>query len=214
MKHKSVIFDMDGVLVDTEKMYQETWRELAKERNICLPPEFPEEISGTNGSHMREKIEKYYKVSDGMEIIEACMKKMDEKLEAHVPVKDGVLEILEYYKQAGIPMAVASSSSAERIEKNLCKCGIRNYFSVLVSGREVKRGKPCPDIFLLAAERTGCHASECIVYEDSKNGVKAGYAAGCCTIMIRDLIEPDEEMKRLCSKIYGSFYEVLKEKKD
>lgn len=209
MEYKCAIFDMDGVLVDTERLYQETWKELAKERNISLPPKFLEEISGTNGDYMKKVIEKNYKVSNGQEIIEACMEKMDEKLEIHVPMKDGVLEILEYYRQAGISMAVASSSSAKRIEKNLCKCGIKDYFSVLVSGREVERGKPCPDIFLLAAKRAGCSASECVVYEDSKNGVKAGYSAGCCTIMIPDLIKPDAEMKRLCSGIYRSFYEVL-----
>lgn len=209
MKYKGAIFDMDGVLIDTERLYQETWKEIAESRNIVLIPEFSKEISGTSGNYMKNVVEKYYNVPNGWEIIEECMQKMDEKLEYQVPIKPGVCEILEYYERLGIRMAVASSSSEKRIEKNLCKCGIRKYFSAIVSGKEVEKGKPYPDIFLLAARKISCDPSECVVYEDSENGVKSGVKAGCYTVMIPDLVEPNDEMKQMCSEIYSSFFKVL-----
>lgn len=98
-------------------------------------------------------------------------------------------------------MAVASSSAAEQIEYNLEKAGIRGYFSAVVSGTEVKTGKPAPDIFLCAAERIHCEPGTCFVFEDSENGIKAGHAAGCMTIMIPDLIEASSGIMPYCTKI-------------
>lgn len=211
MKFKAAIFDMDGVLFDTERLYQETWKELAMERNISLGDSFLMAISGTNGSFMKRTIEKYYQVSDGTEIMETCMVRMRQKLEAHVPVKKGVYEILEYLHGIGMRIAVASSSSVMQIEANLRRSGIRDYFAEIVSGTEVEHGKPSPDIFLLAAKRLGFRSEECLVFEDSENGVKAGHQAGCFTIMIPDLIEPGEEMRALCSEIYPDFLKVREE---
>lgn len=208
MKYKGAIFDMDGVLFDTERLYQETWKELAEERGIRLDDEFAMAVSGTNGGYMKRVIEQYYQVPDGSVIVEECMKRMEEKLEEHVPVKKGVREILEYYWQIGMRLAVASSSSIKRIEANLIKSGIRKYFSEIVSGTEVKRGKPCPDIFILAARKIDCKLEECLVFEDSENGVRAGHAAGCFTVMIPDLIEPSAEIMQMCSKIYPDFIRV------
>lgn len=201
MKCKGAIFDMDGVLFDTEKLYQETWGELAKERRISLGDYFVMEISGTNGERMKRVVEKYYQVPEGSVVIDECMDRMQKKLERHVPVKKGVREILEYFRGLNMPVAVASSSSAQQIESNLLKSGLRDYFSEIVSGSEVKNGKPSPDIFLLAAERIGCKAEECFVFEDSENGVRAGHSAGCFTVMVPDLIEPGEKIRPICSRI-------------
>lgn len=208
---KGAIFDMDGVLFDTERLYQETWQEIAEERSVRLADDFLTAISGTNGSCMKQVIETYYHVSDGTSIIEECMNRMKRKLENHVPVKKGVYRILEYFHEHHIRLAVASSSSAAQIEANLLNCGIRNYFSEIVSGSEVKCGKPAPDIFLLAAQKIGCRPEECLVFEDSKNGVRAGHRAGCFTIMIPDLVEPDAEIRPLCSGIFSDFLQVREE---
>ena len=92
-------------------------------------------------------------------------------------------------------MAVASSSLPGQIEANLRGAGIRDYFDAVVSGTEVERGKPAPDIFLRAAERIGCRAEDCFVFEDSENGVRAGHAAGCITVMVPDMIDPSETIR-------------------
>lgn len=211
MKCKGAIFDMDGVLFDTEKLYQETWGELAKERRISLGDRFIMEISGTNGERMRRVVEKYYQVPNGSVVIDECMDRMQKKLEIHVPEKKGVREILEYFHGLNMPIAVASSSSAQQIESNLLRSGLRDYFSEIVSGSEVKSGKPSPDIFLLAAKRIGCKAEECFVFEDSENGVKAGHSAGCFTIMVPDLIEPSDEIQQICSKICSDLLQARDE---
>lgn len=214
MKCKGAIFDMDGVLFDTERIYQDTWQEIAKERRIKLDSGFVKTISGTNGKRMLQVVEKYYRVPDGTVIVDVCMSRVREKLSVHVPVKKGVYEILRFLKEKGIRTAVASSTSRQQIEKNLQMAGIRGHFDEIVSGSEVKHGKPEPDIFLCAAGRIGCRPEECFVFEDSENGVRSGYAAGCVTIMIPDLVEPEAGICSYCFKICRDFQEVQKEIKD
>lgn len=209
MKHKGIIFDMDGILFDTERIYQETWAELADEHGVELDENFAAAVSGSNGEHLCKIIEAYYNVDDGAPVVADCMTRMRSKLEREVPLKTGVREILEYFKEKNLCIAVASSNSAPQIEHNLITGGIREYFSEIVSGDDVDHGKPFPDIFLLASERLGLEPAECIVFEDSKNGVKAGHAAGCYTIMIPDVVQPDEEILSICDKKYKDFFEVI-----
>ncbi len=211
MVYTGAIFDMDGVLFDTERIYQQTWHEIAKERGIELGGGFLRSISGTSGAHMHQVIETYYHVADGTVLAQECMGRIRRKLSEHVPVKEGVREILGFFKGKGIPIAVASSSLAEQIEANLQKAGLRGYFSEVVSGTQVGHGKPAPDIFLLAASRLGCRPQECFVFEDSENGVKAGYAAGCATIMVPDLIEPSPEALSCCTRVCRDLVEAGRE---
>lgn len=205
---------MDGVLFDTENIFQQTWREIAQERGITLSTDFVRAISGTSGEHMNRVIEAYYGVPDGSGIQADCMARVRGKLREDVPVKPGVHELLEYFRKNDVRLAVASSSYEEQIESNLKIAGIRSYFDAIVSGKEVRHGKPAPDIFLLAAEKIGCRPQECYVFEDSSNGIRAGHAAGCTSIMIPDLIAPDEEMYELSDGIYGSLSEALRHLKE
>lgn len=211
MRIEGAIFDMDGVLFDTERIYQQTWQEIAAERHIKLDDGLPEAVSGTSGEHTCRVIERYYGVSDGTAIVEECMERVRKKLLIHVPIKEGVQEILRLLKEKDIRMAVASSNSVQQIEANLQGAGIREYFAEIVSGSEVDRGKPEPDIFLYAAKRIGCEPKKCFVFEDSENGVRAGYGAGCVTIMIPDMIKPTSEITQFCYKICSDFREVQKE---
>ena len=214
MKYTGAIFDMDGVLFDTERIYQQTWHEKAAERGTELNSDFVKVISGTSGARMHQVIEQYYHVTDGAALAEECRSRIRRKLSVGVPVKEGVREILEIFKGKGMPIAVASSSFARQIEANLHKANLRSYFSEVVSGTEVEYGKPAPDIFLRAASRLGCKPQECFVFEDSENGIRAGYAAGCTTIMVPDLIEPSSEIRQYCTKICGDLVEARKEISD
>ncbi len=214
MKYKGAIFDMDGLLFDTECIYQQTWQEIAREKGVELDSNFPKDISGTNGDYMCRVIEKYYHVSDGNDIRKECMKRVKEKLSKHVPVKKGVNELLDFYREKGIRMAVASSSSVEQIESNLEIAGLREYFSEIISGMEVQHGKPAPDIFLRAAEKICCAPGECFVFEDSENGVKAGYAAGCITVMVPDLLEVSPEIMPYCTMVCSDLIEAERKIKE
>ena len=207
---RGAIFDMDGLMFDTEKVFQETWHELAKEREIELPEDFVQAITGTSGEHMNRVLEHYYQVADGVVIREECMKRVGMKLEKEVPKKAGIDELLMYLKEKGYRLAVASSSPQELIEHHLKKAGVSKYFDAVVSGTRLEHGKPAPDIFLLAAEKISCDPKECYVFEDSANGVKAGYAAGCVTVMVPDQIPPSEEIKALDIEICSSLGEAQK----
>lgn len=211
MEYKGAIFDMDGLLFDTEAVYQQTWQEIARERNIKLDSSFLSAICGTNGEYMCHVIEKYYHVSDGTAIINECMGRIREKLSVHVPIKRGVHEILDFFQEKGICMAVASSSSIQQIKSNLKITGIYGYFSAIVSGEEIKHGKPAPDIFLCASERIDCKPDECFVFEDSENGIKAGYAAGCITIMVPDLAKASSGILPYCTKVCQNLFQAKKE---
>ncbi len=193
MQYKGAIFDMDGVLFDTERIYQETWQEIAARQDITLDGSFLRAISGTNGAHMCRVIEKYYHVPDGKDIMERCMEQVRQKLSVYVPMKKGVRDILDYFRKNDIGIAVASSSA------------------VIVSGSEVNQGKPEPDIFLLAAKRLHYAPEECFVFEDSENGIRAGYAAGCFTVMVPDLLEASSEIQPYCRKICSDLEQAVRE---
>ncbi len=198
------IFDMDGLLLDTERVYQESWMEMARQFGQAPDPAFPNAVSGTGGEEQRETIRRYYPAVDPHAFQAACMARVDHILDTQGPeVKPGARAILEFFRARGIPAAVASSSGRERILANLRRTGLEPLFDAVVSGQEVARGKPEPDIFLLAAERIGCPAGECYVFEDSVNGVRAGLAAGCVTVMVPDLAPPPEELPvhRVCSTL-------------
>ena len=210
MDCKGAIFDMDGLLFDTERVFQQTWQEIAREHDIVLDDRFIKTVSGTSGERLCQVIKDYYHVDNAAMLVEDCMKRVRDKLAVHVPMKDGVLEVLDFFKQKNVKMAVASSSSTTQIEANLKIAGIRDYFAEVVSGTEVSNGKPEPDIFLYAAEKIGCNPKECYVFEDSENGIKAGYAAGCVTVMVPDLIEASEEIIPYCSMVCSSLLDFFK----
>ena len=184
---------MDGLLFDTEKIWQRKWHDIADEMGVTLPEEFKNEITGSSGPFMNSVVKKYYHVEDGAEIIKDCYERVHEEAQRHVDMKKGVVEILDYLKENGFLIAVASSSSRKQILHNIQSAGIQNYFDAIVSGVELKRGKPAPDIFLKAAEQIKCRPEDCYVFEDAINGVTAGHAAGCKTVMIPDMLTPDEE---------------------
>ena len=111
---------------------------------------------------------------------------------------------MSFFRERGVKLAVASSSARAMVEDNLRRAEILDCFDAVVSGQEVTRGKPAPDIFLLAAERIGCAPEDCYVFEDGVNGARAGVAAGCAAVMIPDLMEPTEDLRAGCAGIYPS----------
>ncbi|MBQ3460351.1 MAG: HAD family phosphatase [Solobacterium sp.] len=205
---KGAIFDMDGLMFDTEQIWQKNWKLIADEMGVSLAEEFKYNICGTSGALMNSVIEKYYGVEDGSGIAADCKKRVHDDLMESTPEKPGVHEILEFFRDAGVRIAVASSSSVEQIRRNLQNTNTEDFIEVIVSGTELKRGKPEPDIFLTAAEKLGIDPCECYVFEDAFNGVKAGHAAGCCTIMIPDQMQPTEEIRALADAVCASLFEA------
>ena len=146
MEYKGAIFDMDGLLFDTERIYQQTWQEIAAEKGVKLDGSFVKAISGTNGRHMCRVIERYCKVPDGTAIMDECMGRIRRKLSVHVPVKKGVHEILDFFQKKGIRIAVASSEpepgeeSRSRIYSSVRQSGLAALRACALCLRTAKMG--------------------------------------------------------------------------
>lgn len=199
---QGAIFDMDGLLFDTERLYRDSWEVIAQEFGLKHDPAFPKAVCGTSGAHMLEVIHQHYPTVDTKRFAESCIQRVRTITQTNVPVKSGAQEILQFLHTNGVKIAVASSSPKDAIVHHLKLTGLEPYFDAVVSGQDVKHGKPEPDIFLLAADILQLPAQECYVFEDGINGVKAGIAAGCPTVMIPDLTPPTEKCRQQCAGIF------------
>ena len=208
---RGAIFDMDGTLFDTERYFRKAWVETAdyfgRERHDIIGIE----MSGTNVNQVPEILHKYYPEIDARAYFDRVVETVQGWSKTELALMPGTREILEFFKENNVIMSVASSSFHAIIEKNLKTAGISEYFSVIVGGDEVSSGKPSPEIFLKAAEEMKLPPQDCYVFEDSFNGIIAGQASGCSTIMIPDQRQPTEEIKNLCSGVYKSFIEAIEE---
>ena len=175
-----VIFDMDGTMFDTERMWATFWDPALKALGLPYKEGLAEAARGTAGETTRNVVRSFYGPDcDADGIVESLHRVADEVfLSAPVPKKPGLDELLAWLDANHIPMAVASSSRVHVIEGNLNNWGLTHYFKALVSGQQVKHSKPDPEIFLLAAEKLGTDPAHTLVLEDSYNGVRAGAAGG------------------------------------
>lgn len=177
---KAVIFDMDGVLVDSEPIHFEVDKRVLKKCGFIVKNEVLNPYVGvTNPEMWKDLKEKYNLILSVEELLKIQTELKIEVLnEKKIDAIDGIKELLNELKQNKISTAVASSSPRSFIDAILEKIGITKYFNVVLSGEEVQRGKPNPDIFLKTAEMLGFNPKECVVIEDSTNGVKAALSAG------------------------------------
>ncbi len=189
-----VIFDMDGTLLDTEELFRRSWIETSNEYGLPRGEEFYELVAGSPAQRLREKfIEIYGADIDYDEFISVRKARFLSYIEKDVPLKPYCREILEYLKEQGVKIALATSTNIEITRRNLEKTGILHYFDAIVTGDEVKNGKPAPDIFLLAAKRIGAGIDETVIVEDTYNGLRGAYASGIRGIMVVDGQPPNNE---------------------
>ena len=210
---KAVIFDMDGVLLDTEKVCKVTWDIAASEFGIKKIGEAFYKCVGTN-RHDTEAILKDY--VEGKVSPERFRERTSElfylvEREVGLEKKPFVYECLSSLEEKGFRIALASSTRAQSVRRQLKNAGIIQFFETLTTGDLVEHSKPAPDIYLKAASSLDLPPCECDAVEDSPNGVRAAVAAGIKCVMVPDLIAPDGEMKRIAWKILPSLKELDKE---
>lgn len=205
---KAVIFDMDGLMFDTERVCKTLSEKAAGAYGIR---EVQNVVYRTFGfSHDRVLME--WKKEFGekgkrvLELRERYLKEFYSK--NRVPEKDGLKYLLNKLEKYGYSLAVASSTSEARVRYFLGSAGIEDYFCNVVCGDMVTSSKPDPEIYFSAARGIGLKTEECFVLEDSKNGVIAAYRAGCRVIMVPDLWEPDEETRGMADKVCRNLYEA------
>lgn len=194
-----IIFDMDGVLIDSERQSNEGWLLAAGQLGVDMPMWLIDSFKGAPAELCCKFFDDYYNgVIDYWEAKELRTQHVYKIRETEgIPVKKGVKDIFEYIRNNGLKCAVATSTRRESAEKTLHEIGVWDYLDAVVYGDEVERGKPEPDIFLRAAKAIGVNPSEAVVVEDSINGIKAGYAAGMRVVHIPDTIAIDDDIRKL-----------------
>ena len=204
-----IIFDMDGVLIDSERQSNEGWLWAAGQLGVDMPMWLIDSFKGAPAELCCKFFDDYYKgVIDYWEAKELRTQHVYKIRETEgIPVKNGVKDIFEYIRNNGLKCAVATSTRRESAEKTLHEIGVWDYLDAVVYGDEVEHGKPEPDIFLRAAKAIGVNPSEAVVVEDSINGIKAGYAADMRVVHIPDTIAIDDDIRKLtymvCADLNG-----------
>lgn len=206
---RAVVFDMDGLLCDTESVYRDAMMATAAERGHDFPLALFQSMIGLpyEGSdrRMRDHFGEDYPVPEfnarvGELVAAAC--------EVGIPLKSGAVELLDHLDALALPRAIATSSSHRSVEAHLGLSGVVPRFTTIVARGDYPRGKPNPDPFLVAAERLGVPPEHCLALEDSHNGVRAASSAGMMTVMVPDLLDPTDEMCGLCVRIARDLHEV------
>jgi len=208
-KVKAVIFDMDGLLFDSESIYRDAMIATAAQMGFELPDPLFRQMVGVPWAHSVTILLEHYGPDFDHEAFRLeATRRFHIVADAEICLKAGVLEILEHLDAAGLPRAVATSSLHVTVQHHLGQHGLLGRFDALVAQGDYTRGKPAPDPFLTAAGRLGVEPADCLALEDSHNGVRAAHAAGMMTIMVPDLLDPTEEMASLCVRIAHDLHEV------
>lgn len=197
----AVVFDMDGVLFDTEKLTMDVWKKIAQRHGLEGIEEMYLLTIGRTTEQTKQLLAETYPGINENELYEESRELMRRTIaEQGLPIKDYSRDILDALKNKGMPLALASSTKYSTVCKQLGMAGYRDYFDVVIGGDMLDRSKPAPDIYLKACEELSVSPENAAAIEDSFNGVRSASSAGLYTIMVPDLVEPDKEILGLIHK--------------
>ncbi len=207
---KAVVFDMDGVIFDSERLVMECWKEIAEKYNIQGIEDACLESLGVNAKQTEEIMYRRYGIDFPYRQYakEASLLFHSRYDGGRLLKKKGIAELLAYLKERNVKLAVASSTRQETVKQELQDGGLLSFFDCIIGGDMVERSKPSPDIFLMACKQLNAVPEDTYVIEDSYNGIRAAYAANMIPIMVPDLVEPTEEIRMLAREIFPSLVEV------
>jgi HAD superfamily hydrolase (TIGR01509 family) len=207
----AIVFDMDGLLLNTEILARRALRLAGAELGMDLPESLCERMIGVPADGCRQLLFERY--GDGCEpdqLLAASARHLHAQIAAgELKLLPGVRELLAHLRHHEVPHAIATSSSREKARHHLEAAGLLNVFGTVVTRDDVARGKPFPDLYLEAARRLCVPPRQCLALEDSYNGVRAAHAAGMPVIMVPDLLRPTPEMQRMCLAIMRDLHAVM-----
>lgn len=208
---RAVIFDLDGTLTDTEKYFQRAWAEAGARSGFALDREKTLALRSLGMPFVDGQLKEWFGESCRPAEIKAIAHSIFNSIAAEhgVYLKPGAKELLAWLKAKGVVIALATAGTTDRAEKQLRETGVIGYFDKIISANMVARGKPAPDTYLHACNVLGVRPEEAIAVEDSPNGVKSAYAAGCRVIMVPDQTEPDEEIKPMLYACVNSLGDII-----
>lgn len=212
MEIKAVLFDMDGLMVDTESLSTEAFINSAKAQGYNMTKEETLKVLGFTKANIYQFWIDYFQGTnvDGKKLVDDHYEYIENVLYTVGPEKmPYVEELLKYLRENNYKIAVASSSDTADIKNNLEKTKLEKYIDEIASGAEMENGKPAPDVFLLAAERLDVDPKDCLILEDSKAGVKAGKASGAMVFMVPDMFTVDKECEDTADRILTNLGEVI-----
>ncbi len=209
MDIQAVIFDMDGVIFDSERLYLEYEKKIAQAHQILNEEDVAKKCIGVTEEETRRIHMEVHGPDFPYDTFRhEIMAEFEKRADQNMPLKPGVFELLHFLQQQNIPIAIASSTQTRIVWKELTDAGIITFFQHIVGGDQAGRSKPAPDIFLKAAEKLEENPKNCLVIEDSYNGIRAAHAAAMMPIMVPDLLEPTSEMQMLAMQILPSLNAV------
>ncbi len=208
-KPAAVVFDMDGLLFDTEALYQEAFTQAASEQGYDMPLAVFHGMVGHPWPVNRVQLLDHYGPAFPADEFGAAVRRhFIAAADTRLRLKPGALEILDLLDELRLPRAIATSSRHDTVQHHLAAHALHGRFHAVVAQGDYAVGKPAPDPYLKAAERLGVEPRLCLALEDSYAGVRSASSAGMTTIMVPDLLQPTNEVRRLCAHVATDLHEV------
>ncbi len=204
---EAVLFDMDGLLIDTEAVYIDALQDAARDLEVEMSLEFCHSMIGISGRECDVMIQNFYgstfRIENFRERFSGHAKR---RLDAHLPVKTGVVEMLDFLTGRGLKLAVATGSGRVTADRHLARAGLIDRFAAVATRDDVVNAKPAPDVYLEAARRLGVAPERCIAFEDSNVGLTAAHAAGTMAFMVPDILPPLPEVRAKCLRVFDDLH--------
>ncbi|WP_411849762.1 HAD family hydrolase [Stenotrophomonas sp. LGBM10] len=204
----AVIFDMDGLMIDSERVSIACWSAAARELQLPFADDFWLRMVGLGDRDCERLLLQHIDADQVAALFARCHDLYEARTQSGLPLRPGILDILQLLQEHGIPRAVATSTRQPRASRKLQAAGLLPFFEVVVTSSDVAHPKPAPDIYLLAAQKLGKAPARCLALEDSPAGIRAAVGAGMTAIQVPDLVRPDDALRALGHRIVDSLLDA------